>query len=95
MITALNYNPKLYEPCTKKPPLTNAQIELSPNIFKSKIILPSKIQSNSKQYNLTKIQRRILKQLYDNQQIMILNSDANLGIILNKRDEYIKAIQTE
>ena len=59
------------------------------------MISASKNLSKKAQYNLTKLQRRTLRQLKDNQQIIILNSDKNLGIASIKRDEYIKAILQE
>ena len=54
-----------------------------------------KKHSKKAQYNSTKLQRRTLKQLKENQQIIILKSDKNLGIAMIKRDEYIKAILRE
>ena len=91
----LDYNPKLYEPSTIKPPLAKAQIESALNRFICKIKSASNKHSKKAQYNLTKLQRRTLKQLKDNQQITILKSDKNLGIAMIKREEYIKAIPQE
>ena len=90
-----SYNPRLYEKSKMKPPIATTQTESSLNNFMCKMISATRNLPTSPRYNLTKLQRNILRQLRDNQQNMVLNTDKNLGMALIDRDDYIKAILTE
>lgn len=89
------YNPKLYITSNFQPPRAPTNIEYQLSTFKEIIInLTNKLPTTPK-YNLTKIQRKVLRKLKNNTQIVILDADKNLGITIMKQDRYIKAILTE
>ena len=90
------YIPKIYIKLKFQPPFADFETETKIEDFKlhlermKNLLLPME-----KQYNLTQIQRRVLHQLRQRTDIIILNTDKNLGIAVIKREEYILSIYLE
>ena len=72
---------------------THIENELS--TFKEIIINLKKKLPTTPFYNLTKIQRKVLKKLRNNNKIVILDADKNLVITIMNKDKYVNAINTE
>ena len=89
------YNPKLYVTSNFQPPRAPTHIENELSTFKEIIINLTKKLPHTPRYNLTKMQRKILRKLRNNNKIVILDADKNLGITVMKKDKYVNAILTE
>ena len=77
------------------PPIANIRIENAHDLFRFKLTtLLNEVQPKPN-YNLTKLQRHIIKELKNNKHIVIMDADKNLGITVMKRRDYITSILTE
>ena len=97
--TSNNYdlicNPKLYITTNFQPPRVPTHIKNDLNTFKVIMIkLTNKLPTTSF-YNLTKIQRKVLRKLRNNNKIVILDADKNVVITVMNSDKYANAILTE
>ena len=71
------------------------RIENAHDLFRFKLTtLLNEVQPKPN-YNLTKLQRQIIKELKNNKHIVIMDADKNLGITVMKRRDYITSILTE
>ena len=77
------------------PPPASTHIENAHNHFRLQLISLLNNKQTKPEYNLTKLQRLAIKQIkgYDN--IIIMDADKNLGIVVMKREDYIKSILKE
>ena len=88
-------NPKLYITSNFQPPRVPIHIENEHSTFKEIIINLTKKLPYTPHFNLTQIQRKVLRKLRHNNKIVIFDADKNLGITVMKKDKYVNAILTE
>ena len=77
------------------PPPANTQIESAHNLFRLKLTTLLNKVCTKPHYNLTKLQRSVIQQLKNNNEIIIMDADKNLGIVVMNRTDYIKSILKE
>ena len=77
------------------PPPANTHIESAHNQFRLKLITLLNNKSPKPHYNLTKLQRSVIQQIKNNNELIIMDADKNLGIVVMKREDYIKSILIE
>ena len=90
-----NYNKSLYIRSKKDIPYAQTHIENSLHNFMELIVDINKKLPKQPKYNLNKYQRTTLRHLRDNNKIIIMDADKNLGISVMKRSTYIKSILKE
>ena len=90
-----SYNPKIYIKSKMMPPFAQFHVEEKLEDFKIHIERLNNLVPCTPKYNLTPIQRRVLTQLRRRDDIIILNTDKNLGIAVIDRTEYVTSIYME
>ncbi len=92
-----DWNPKLHIPSTWKPPAASEQVETALSNFENAIKLA--ITTNPKQEafspNLTRHEQRLLKNLRDNKDVIILPTDKNLGPAAMDTADYVQQVLQE
>ena len=89
------FNKKLYVKTTKDIPLAPPYIENCIQKFMEIILYMTQKLSTKPNYNLNKVQRQTLQTLRNNNDIIVIDADKNLGITVLKRSKYIKGILKE
>ena len=88
----------IQELCTPSKTLSYHNLSFNiplPKCTKNLLALGSKFCIKRDTTYKTKIQRKALRKLKNNTQLVIFDTDKNLGITIIKKDRYIKAIMTE
>ena len=90
-------NKKLYIKSTWPPPLAFKSVEQRLNNFDNSLVKErtSKFNYIKNRTNLSRIQLTLLKELKQNEDILVIQTDKNCGPALIDRDYYIKRILTE
>ena len=87
-----DYNPKLYIPSDWEPPEATPEIELAIQNFRTTIT--KQVQHNllgqRRQHNLSTPTRKLLRELADNKDFIIIPTDKNLGPAILERSIYKK-----
>ena len=85
-----NYNPSLYIPSNWDPPLANDEIENALAAFKTRFIAGHAHYMRRSLSNVTPNQGKLFEMMKNNDDMIIIEADKNLGAVIMKRDNYIR-----
>jgi hypothetical protein len=98
--TETDYHPQIYIKTSRwNPPPASLEIEDGLTLFekalKNEIHINQRTLHHKQYHNLTKLQRKTLKQLQNNRNFIIKPSDKNLGPAILNIDDYINMVLNE